>query len=109
MEINLSQAKQHLLSKGIQVTKSTIGTWIEKELLAGWKAYDKRYYTTTEDIDFAIGQDTIPPKTGSHRRYTDEQKAEMCVLKAQGWTLEQIAQKFGCDQSYVSLVYRGKR
>lgn len=41
-------------------------------------------------------------------RVTEEAKAEMCALYATGLhTQTSLAERFGCDQTYVSLIVRG--
>ena len=48
-----------------------------------------------------------PLKEG--RKLTDVQCAQIVSLRLQGWTLQAIADKYGVDQSYVSLLARGLR
>lgn len=43
------------------------------------------------------------------RRVTDAMKAEIKTAYAKGQhTQQQLAERFGCDQTYVPLIVRGK-
>lgn len=110
MEINVPQTRSYLVDNHhIDVTSSTVIKWISRGYIEGWQDVSHRWYTTTESIELAISEKRIPPANGMQRRYTDEQKNRMKRMKMEGYTLKQIAEKFGCDQSYVSYVYRGLR
>jgi transposase-like protein len=51
------------------------------------------------------------PRTGHYRvKVTEEAKAQMRALYATGkHTQQALAEKFECDQTYVSLIVRGKK
>jgi len=108
MEMNVSQAREYLVDNhDIDVTSSTIIKWIKHNYIEGWQDVSHRWYTTSGGIDKAVSEKKIPPTNGMQRRYSDEQKARMKRMKMEGYTLKQMAEKYGCDQSYVSYVYRG--
>lgn len=106
MELNLKQATDYLETKGIITPLSTLRSWLQRGYVSGWKDLTNRWYTTTENIDDAISSEKIPPV---YSRFTEEQKAEMTAMKKSGMKLREIAKIFKCDDSYVSLVYRGLR
>lgn len=51
------------------------------------------------------------PRTGHYRvKVTPEMKAQMKAMYATGkHSQQELAEKFGCDQTYVSLIVRGKK
>lgn len=51
------------------------------------------------------------PRTGHYRvKVTPEMKAQIKELYATGqYSQQALAEKFGCDQTYVSLIVRGKK
>lgn len=96
---------------GIEVKPDTIPGWIKKEYLEGCKE-GGRWCTTQEALDAAVHTKNIPPKPGRKRRYsaTDRERMRDMYAKGQGkHTLSEIAEMFGCDESYVSLVVRNLR
>jgi Arc/MetJ-type ribon-helix-helix transcriptional regulator len=72
------------------------------------------WYTVSNAID-AI--DNAPKRRGRpagsrnlHVKVTEDMKAEMRQLYATGkYSQQELAERFGCDQTYVSLIVRGKK
>lgn len=110
MEMNISQTREYLIENhGLSFEPSTITKWMTKGYLNAWQDVSHRWFTTRDDVERAIKDGGIPPRIGKSRTYTVEQKNRMKRLREEGYTLKQIAEKFGCDPSYVSYVYRGLR
>ncbi|MHA2263572.1 MAG: hypothetical protein ACXAEN_14345 [Candidatus Thorarchaeota archaeon] len=90
----------------IDVTTTTVINWIKSGRLEGSKG--TRWHTSLIAVDSAMATNTIPPKAGRQRKFTKEQREQMCKMRGKH-TLKAIAVYFDCDVSYVSLVCRGLR
>ena len=105
--ISVKDGAEYLKSEyGVVVTTATIINWIKSEKLAGAKG--TRWYTSVVAIDAAMASKLIPPRTGRSRKFTREQRAQMCSMRGKH-TLKEIAQYFSCDESLVSRICRGLR
>ncbi len=63
--------------------------------------------TDVHGIDVPRKQGRPRGSRNAHVRISDEAKAEIRRLyQAGGFTQQQLAEKFGCDQTYVSLIVR---
>ena len=81
------------------VTLLTLRRWLKKGNI---KSLDK------EHLDKAIEQGGIPPKRGRPPKFSECDKDDIiaaCDHMSQG----EVAKRFGCDPSYVSLIVRGLR
>jgi hypothetical protein len=102
------QARAYLAERGLDVKQGTLLHWyrlqhVDAEKIGG------RWLTTEEALDRAIHTKNIPPRAGRRRRFSREDREAMCKMHASGKTLKEIASRYGCDQSYVSLLVRGLR
>ena len=105
--ISVREATLYLKAEyGIDVTPTSVINWIKMEKLEGTKG--TRWFTSQVAVDTAMASKMIPPKAGRQRKYTREQRAQMCAMRS-NHNLKEIAKHFGCDQSYVSLICRGLR
>lgn len=82
-----------------KLTYLEIKRWLEKRHI---KALTETF------LDQAVQENRIPPKRGRPVHFSECDKNDIiaaCKIMPQG----QVAKKFGCDPSYVSLVIRGLR
>lgn len=73
-----------------------------------WIGQGRIVELSTEELDNAIATKRIPPKRGRPARFSECDKGDIiaaCEVMPQG----QVAKKFGCDPSYVSMIVRGLR
>ena len=109
MEMNATQAAGWLKEKGVDIQPSTFTKWLRLGYVEGRKA-GKSWYAESGDVQAALDAGAIPPSAGRPGRFTADQKQLMVDLRNRDkQSLSAIASRFGCDQSFVSLVSRGLR
>jgi hypothetical protein len=78
------------------------------------EALQCNWYAASAAIDLI---DAAPRKPGRPKgsrnlrpKVSDDQRAQMRALYETGqFTQQQLAERFGCDQTYVSLIVRGQK
>lgn len=105
------KSRRVLTADELQTVRTMRAAGVTKRAIA--EALQCNWYTVSNAID-ASGVDA-PTRVGRPRgsrnlrtRVTEDAKKQMLDLYATGQhTQQQLAEQFGCDQTYVSLIVRG--
>lgn len=105
------QHRRSLTDEEVRTAREMWGAGATKRQVA--EALKCNWYVASAAIDAIQGEKRAGRPKGSrnHRvKVTEDMKAQMRVLYATGEHSQQaLAEQFGCDQTYVSLIVRGKK
>lgn len=95
----------HLDSRKLIVSQYSSGQWSQMQLAAAWRVSQATISAIIRGVrNMGAGGDGKKRSGNYRRKFSPEQVAAILADYHSGMTQQQVAEKHGCDQTYVSLL-----